>query len=379
MRMIYAINWLNVGAVFASMAAEFGEGVTGLGSVTGSFFIGVALMQVPGGIMAARLGAKRVVVLGTILSSSAALGCGLAPSISAIIALRFVVGAGMALVFAPSVMLVTRYFAGGKSGVGVGLLNSTFDVGGIVALFGWAVIATVYGWRFSLVFGGVLGLGAGALVLAMVPGEGKNPGLAVKAADLKKVLFDWRIMLVGIGLLATTVSNTLVSSFMPYYLNQALGVGAGTAGAVSSLVVVPPTFSALLGGRMYDKTRRPRLLLLAFNGTSAVALVLASLNNLPAAAVTALVVGFASGIAFTVGFAAAKDLNKGRPEYDGLAIAWVNCFSLFGGFPASLVFSSVAASNGYPSAWLLGAAFCVLIGLPIIALKRSDVVRGASR
>ena len=61
--------------------------------------------------------------------------------------LRFLVGSGMAFVFAPGVVMVTRLLRGGKSGMGVGLFNSAFDIGGIIAIFGWVVIATAIGWR----------------------------------------------------------------------------------------------------------------------------------------------------------------------------------------------------------------------------------------
>ncbi len=131
-RIVYAINWLNIGAIFYLMSADLNSGVSGLGTLTSSFYLGVGIMQVPGGILAAKWGPKRTVSLGILVSSIAVLGTSISSAILEVATLRFIVGAGMALVFAPSVVIMTR-FLGGKSGTGVGLINSAFDIGGCSA------------------------------------------------------------------------------------------------------------------------------------------------------------------------------------------------------------------------------------------------------
>ncbi|HYC26677.1 MAG TPA: MFS transporter, partial [Nitrososphaerales archaeon] len=153
-RVVYAINWLNVGAIFVLMSPDLGVTVAGLGTLTAAFYLGVGLMQVPGGMLTARWGAKKVVVTGILISSAAVLATSAGTTIWEIAALRFVVGTGMAFVFAPGVVLVAELFRGGKSGVGVGLFNSAFDIGGVIALFGWVVLAEWSGWRPSLLVGG---------------------------------------------------------------------------------------------------------------------------------------------------------------------------------------------------------------------------------
>ncbi len=150
------------------MNSDLNSGVSGLGTLTSSFYLGVGLMQVPGGVLAAKWGLKRTVTLGIFISSFAVLGTSIATSILTVAILRFVVGTGMACVFAPAVVLVTRILRG-KSGTGVGLINSAFDVGGLLGLFGWILIASVTGWRPSLVLSGGLGVLTGLLVIALVP------------------------------------------------------------------------------------------------------------------------------------------------------------------------------------------------------------------
>src|SRR5207247_8086574 len=95
-------------------------------------------------------GPKRTVSLGIIVSSIAVLGTSISSAILEVATLRFIVGAGMALVFAPSVVIMTR-FLGGKSGTGVGLINSAFDIGGLFGFLGWILFEILTVWRSTLV------------------------------------------------------------------------------------------------------------------------------------------------------------------------------------------------------------------------------------
>ena len=74
-------------------------GVSGLGTLTSSFYLGIGLFQVPGGILAAKWGPKRVVTIGILISSLSAIGVSFTSSIPEAAVLRFFVGAGMAFVF----------------------------------------------------------------------------------------------------------------------------------------------------------------------------------------------------------------------------------------------------------------------------------------
>jgi len=379
MRIVYAINWLNIGAIFYAMEPDLRTGVLGLGSLTSSFYIGLGLLQVPGGVMAAKWGPKKVVVLGTLLSSASAAGVGIAPSLEIIALLRFLVGSGMALVFAPAVVMISRMLRTSNSGTGVGIFNSAFNVGGILALFLWGILAGFTGWRPSVELSGVLGLGCAFLVATAVPPDGARSEFRVKADQLKRVIGDSRLVIIGIGMLGVGVGNLLVSNFLEYYVERVFGLDPASAGIIASMVVVVPIFSALYAGRTYDRLRRPRLLLVVSNLMMALSLVLSAFPSWSAALASSLLGGFTSGVGLTVGFAAAKDLHRAEEEYDGLAVAWVNCISLFGAFFAPVVFSYVAHASGYFGAWLVGAGMVLALTLPLGLLMEEDATEGWRR
>lgn len=92
---------------------------------------------------------------------------GFASNLVEIAFLRFIVGLGMAFVFAPSVILMTRFLQEGSEGLSVGLYNSASSLGGVIGLSGWAILASVVGWRNSLVTSGSLGLLTAALLFLL--------------------------------------------------------------------------------------------------------------------------------------------------------------------------------------------------------------------
>lgn len=367
-RIVYAINWLNVGAIFYLMSTDLGAGVSGLGTLTAAFYLGIGIAQVPGGLLAAKWGTKRVVVIGVFLSSLAALGTSAAATISEIAVLRFLVGVGMAFVFAPGVVIVARLLRGGKSGMGVGLFNSAYDVGGLLAIFGWIVVATVTGWRPSLALSGGLGLLTGVLVLICVPRDEARAEFRVERSSLFRILKDRQLVLLGLGTLGFGISNTIISGFMVYYLKNDLSVEGTVAGLVTSLVTVVPIFTALWGGRLYDSVSRHRMMMaLALLGSSA-ALGLGAFPSLYAAAACSAVGGVVSGVGYTFAFAGARELNRTGGEYDSLAISWVNSISLTGSFLPPIFFSYVADTAGYSQAWVWSAVITLAFLVPILLM-----------
>jgi MFS transporter, ACS family, glucarate transporter len=367
-RIVYAVNWLNVGAIFYLMGPDLGVGVSGLGSVTAAFYLGIGLAQVPGGLLAARWGPKKVVVLGIFVSSLSALGTAAAASLAEVFALRLVVGAGMALVFAPGVVIVARLLGGSKSGSGVGLFNSAFDLGGLIGIFGWVVVATATGWRPSLLISGGVGVVTGALVALFVPGDEARGEFKVRRSALLAILRDRQLLLLGLGTLGFSIGNTIISGFMVYYLEKSLGVASSLAGLIAALVVLVPIFTALAGGGIYDKvTRHRRMMVLALLGSVA-ALVLGAYPSVYAAAGCAALGGVVSGVGYTFAFAGARDLNRGDKEYEGLAIAWVNSISLTGSFLPPVFFSYFAEAFGYTDAWLGSALISLAFLVPLLMM-----------
>ena len=367
-RIIYAVNWMNFAAIFYLMETELGTNVSGLGVLTAAFYLGLGIMQVPGGVLAAKYGPKKVVDVGIFLSSVSVLGTAVAASVPEMAALRFLVGTGMAFVFAPGVVIVAKLIHGGKSGIGVGLFNSAFDIGGVIALFGWVLVAAAIGWRPSLALSGGIGVITGALVFFTAPKDEVDDEFRVSGSALKTILADRQLILLGLGTLGFGVANTVISGFMVLYAVESLGLSGSVGGLLASLVTVAPIFAALWAGRYYDRISKHRqIMVLALLG-SAASLAVGAVHTVPAAAVCSALGGVVSGVGYTFAFAGARDLNRAGPAYETLAIGWVNSISLTGSFLPPIFFSFVVQAMGYAQGWLWSGALTLLFLPPVLLM-----------
>jgi len=365
-RIVYALNWMNVGAIFYLMSPDLHAGVSGLGTLSAAFYLGIGLAQVPAGILSAKWGPKRLVVIGIFLSSISVLATAVVSTIPMMAALRFLVGAGMACVFAPGIVIIAQLLRGGKSGVGVGLFNSAFDVGGLFALFGWVVVATFTGWRPSLWISGGLGVLTGVLALLFVPKDEGSADFRFSAGALVSIVKDRQLVLLGFTMLGFDVGNTVISGFMILYLVSINAASGILGGLVASLVTVVPIFTALWGGRVYDATSRHRLVMALATLGSAGALAFASFPSIYAAVACSALGGVVAGFGYTFAFAGARDQNRLGKEYEGLAIAWVNSIHLTGSFLPPVLFAALVEALGYSQAWLWSAAATLLFLVPVI-------------
>ena len=361
---------MNVGALFYLMSTDLGTDVTGLGILSSAFYLGVGTMQIPGGILAAKQGPKKTVTIGILISSLAVLTISISTSLPEVTILRFIVGAGMALVFAPSVVLAAK-FLGGKSGIGVGVINSAFSLGGLLGLFGWILIATITGWRPSLILSGTLGLLTALLVIIFVPRDQDNNQFTLSNQKLASILRNRTLLVLGLGALATNLGSVLISSFMVYYLHTELGEPPELAGLVTSMVVVLPILTSLWGGRLYDQSKKPRRIMIIAGLGMVASLVISSIPNTLIAFIGPILAGISAGPAFTIAFAAARDLTGFEKEYESLTIGWVNCISLTGSVWPPLVFSFLADSLNYSVAWLGGAVMSLAFVATVFFLFRT--------
>jgi MFS family permease len=372
-RLIYSINWFSVPPVFYLIALELHGDVSGLGLISSSFLVGIGLFQVPAGILSSKFGPRTICIAGMVLASVSALLCGLVSEIYIIAILRFFSGMGMALFFPPSIALMTRHMGRGTSGFVLGLNNAVASLGGGIGLFAWAIIGDSVGWRLSMILIGGLGLLSTLFLYLKVPRASPKRDFQFSFPDLKSVIFDRWLLLVGSVLLAFNIGNTLVATFAVVYLHDSLGLSAGASGAVGSLVILTGLFSAPLAGRFYNGVRNVRNVLVASGLAIAAAVALASLASVAAVIVSAITVGVVSGVGYTFGFGTAWSTAKAE-EHRAIALCWVNSVQLLFSFWAPYLFSFVTVGHGYQLAWLTGALYTAIFVFPIMFAGRTSGV-----
>ncbi len=325
-------------------------------------------MQILSGLLSMRIGPKSTILLGTGLSTLATLVTALESDPVALVLLRFLIGAGLALMFTPGVSLVASYYPHGSEGFGVGVYDSFSLVGGIFAYIGDVLLASTLGWRPTLELNAVAGLVVGLAFFAILPKEKMREDFRIQGVKVRNVLLDHWLLIVGFSLLGLEFASALVGNFMVYYVSSGLKESTLFAGIVGSVLPAAGVASSAFFGRIFDRTTRTKSLMLVLGVLSAVGLATSALNTLSGSVLSTLIVGYFSSAGFIVCIAASRKLSeKHELEYEVLGVSWVITLSLFGSFFGPIFFSYAVVSFGYVPAWIFSGLISTGFFAPLLA------------
>lgn len=143
--------------------------VANLSWVISGFSITSAATLIIGAVAAARYGAKRVLVFGTIASSLTLLVCGFAPNVETLLAARLVHGAVSATLIPTSATLVLREFPPSRSGTAIAAWAGAGFVSTAIGPTLGALLVSAWGWRWVFWINVPVGLIGVALLVWLVP------------------------------------------------------------------------------------------------------------------------------------------------------------------------------------------------------------------
>ncbi len=367
-RIQYTINWFNISSIFYFIALDFNLNINTLGLITTSFLIGVGLFQVPAGILVAKYGPTRLSIIGIFLSSGMALISGFSQDELQITLSRFVVGVGMAFFFGASVTLISNQLGKGNEGLGVGLLNSGHAIGALLGIFGWVALSEFIGWRLSIIIGGIIGF---AIIIIMRIGllkEDNKRDFKIKSNELKDVIFNKSLIILGITLLGYQTGASLTLTFIVLYLIEGIHINPIVAGLLGSLSLIIGIVISPISGKIYDRFKNAKKLLFISAILSALSIMFISTNNIYIITISLITSGIFLSVGFVVIYTRARESRKIIPEYHTLSVSYVNGISLFGSFWIPVIFSFTVSQFSYNIAWLCAGITIIILSLPILML-----------
>jgi MFS family permease len=132
-----------------SIRRELGGGIAGLQWVVDGYTLMFAALLLSAGALSDRIGARRSFGAGVVLFVAASVACGLAPTIGALVAARFVQGAAAAVMMPSSIALIGQAYphpvmrarAVAMWAMGGAVASSSGPVlGGFLTLMSWRLI-----------------------------------------------------------------------------------------------------------------------------------------------------------------------------------------------------------------------------------------------
>lgn len=184
------LDRVNLSVAGAKLTEEFGISNVHLGFVFSAFLFGYALFQTPAGWLADRFGARRVLAAGILwwcvfTALTAAIPAGMVSVVVYLIFLRFLLGAGEAVMYPASNQFVARWIPADERGAANGLIFAGVGIGaGITPPLVTAVMLR-YGWRSSFWMSAVIGaLAAAVWYFAARDTPQEHPSVSVEERSL---------------------------------------------------------------------------------------------------------------------------------------------------------------------------------------------------
>ncbi|MCB2191586.1 MAG: MFS transporter [Deltaproteobacteria bacterium] len=275
--------------VAADLMRDLQAGATSLGMLGAAYFYPYALMQIPAGLLSDTWGPRKTITLFFSLAGAGAIWLGLAGSIGPAIAARTLVGLGVAMVFVPTIKIMTHWFTRGEFARMMGILMALGGVGAYTAAQPLAWLSLIMGWRGSFILIGVATLVIAGLVWVVVRNRPEDKGLPpvpdtlsdppgsdsiTLGQGIKMVLGNPRFWAVAVWFFITPgIFFSLGGLWGGPYLMQVYGLSKTQAGGVLSMLAVGMIVGSPLLSWVSDKVLVSRKKTLMITGACLCVLV----------------------------------------------------------------------------------------------------------
>jgi len=157
----YLVAWLDrmaINMAIPFIATDLGVGSEKIGWILSAFFAGYALFQIPGGLLADRIGPRRVILLALGWWTVFTCLTGVVKGLWLLLAVRFLFGVGEGLFPASVWKVIGQWFTRKNRATANSLVLSSIAIGPAVTPLVLAPILAAYGWRVAFYLLGAIGL-----------------------------------------------------------------------------------------------------------------------------------------------------------------------------------------------------------------------------
>ena len=370
----YSSNYTNHAPLAGALARQFGFDQTLAGLLTTGIFITHAGMQVPGGHLIDRLGARRLLMLALPWVAIGNFGIALANAYWQLLAWKVFTGIGTGLCFVGGARYTHEAAAGPRLNLAQGLfggsvlLGSGFVILAVPRLYLWV------GWRGTFVVSAMMATLAWIVWIFAAPETLKS---VPPRSRLSEMLIAPQLWLLGVIQMATFGLSIVVGAWIVALLVKTLGVPATKAGLLGSLVLLVGIVARPLGGQLRRSVGMRPLLLASLLMNVVGCLMLAwTATTVPLALVAVALIGAGCGFPYAALFSRAGALYPGRA---GTAMGVLNMLGilmiLLG---APLVGHLADWSGNFRSSFVALGAFSLLacLAIPLISSDEPTVSKG---
>jgi ACS family glucarate transporter-like MFS transporter len=384
------LDRVNISIAGSAIAADFHLSNIQLGWVFSSFLVGYALFQAPGGWLADRLGPRRVLAAGVLwwgifTALTAAVSSKTAGALLLFISIRFLLGAGEAVIYPASNRFVARWIPTHERGIANGLIFAGVGVGAGITPPLITYVSANYGWRASFWICALIGVLAGTVwylaardnpeqhaavserELATIESE-----LTVNGTRLSDAQVPWSTILANKSVWAVTLSYFcygyvawIYFSWFYIYLAKVRGLNLKASAFYAMLPFLAMAACCPLGGWISDRLTKWRGKRIGRCGLAVFAIGLAGVflvfgSNADNARLASVVLSGGAGALYlsqSSFWSVTADISGGS---SGSVSGLMNMGAQTGGAITASLTPWIAAHYGWTASFLVAAALCVL-------------------
>ena len=257
-RTAMGFQFQSVAAVGPLLVADLGLSYAQLGTLIGLYLLPGVVLSMPGGMVAAWLGDRAMVLSGLGLMILGGLGLAVGESWTLVTGARLASGAGGVLLSLQLTKIVTDWFAGRELATALGVMLATWPLGIALSLISLGALAATTTWRAAMlatVLFAALGFGLMLVLYRELPSRPPDP--SPRAARWWSLSGRETALTVvgGVGWAALNAALILVLSFGSKLLVER-GMTPTQANLVVSWTSLLSIATVPLGGALLDRVRQ---------------------------------------------------------------------------------------------------------------------------
>jgi sugar phosphate permease len=279
---MYYVNRFNYSPMIPLLKADLGITNTQAGWLMALFFISYTIFQLPSGFLGDRLGPRKVLTWGAILSIIGNLIFSQATAFGILSLGQLVNGLGQSMGWTSSLKLIVSWFPRSRRATAIGFFATCVTAGSSVGIRLSGLLGDHLGWRSSFIIPPVLLAVVALLFWMMVRNNPRERGLPDFDDEIqleKRIENDPR------SRLSLVLTNRILWSvalvyfcfvyvqfgclvWIPSFLKEGYDMSVDHASTISALVLLPGVFASPLAGFLSDHyfggKRKPLILMLMF-------------------------------------------------------------------------------------------------------------------
>jgi nitrate/nitrite transporter NarK len=368
---IFSANYTNHGPLIPTLVKQLEITFAMAGFLTTAIFLTHGALQIPGGALADKFGAKKLINIALLIITVGNVIIGLSNSYYAILILKFIIGIGTGICFIAGARYVTTFFLGKEIQWAQGVFGGSILLGSGFVIYGIPQLLPLVGWHnIFMITGGMAGV---LLILWFFFAPDTPRAATIPKINFSSVIGSRNIWLLSLAQLATFGEIIACGVWVNTLLIKSIHLHPKVAGIIGSVVLLLGIFSRPLGGIILDHKimTTKKLLAIACAGLG-LGFVWMGLSSSMGMVILAIIfTGIMAGLPFAGIFNAARD---NCPHCPGVAMGFVNTWGAIGVmiFPP-IIGRLVDISGTFISGFFVMGTVAVIAALGCLGLSHADI------